>query len=176
VAQLGHLGQLRALQAARDRGHEADRDAGIAQRGVAQRLQQRGGIDDRVGVRHRDDQAEAARRSGARAGLEVLLVLLARRAQVHVRVDERREQVAPGALDDLGALWRLQRSGRADLGDHAVSNEHVGGAVEPRARVQDVRLAHEEVGRLGGRGDDEVAHASDGSGACSSALAPANTS
>ena len=61
---------------------------------------------DRRRVRHRDDGAVAARGGRARAGLEVLLVLLAGRAQVHVRIDERREQVASVALDDLAAVGR----------------------------------------------------------------------
>jgi hypothetical protein len=176
LAQLGHLGQLGAVQPACDRGHEADRDPRVAQGGVAQRLQHGRRVDDRVGVRHAHDQAEPAGRGGARPGLEVLLVLLAGRTQVDVRVDERGEQVTSGALDGLGALGRLERSGCADLGDLAAANDHVGGTVEAGARVQDVRRAHEQVGGLRRRGDDELAHASDGSGAGSSARAPASTS
>ena len=56
-------------------------------------------VDRRVGVRHRDDGDEAAGRGRARAGVEVLLVLLPGRAQVHVRVDEAREQVPALAVD-----------------------------------------------------------------------------
>ena len=155
-----------AVQAARDRGHEADGDPRVAQRGVAQRPQQRRGVDHRVGVRHRDDEAEAAGRRGARAGLEVLLVLLAGRAQVHVRVDERREQVAARAVDDLRALGRVERAGRADLGDRAAAHQHVGRAVEPGARVEHVRAARtsRSAGLAAGVTMD-VAHASDGSGA-----------
>ena len=102
-AQLGHLGELAAPQPAGDRGHEADGDARVAGGGVAQGAQDRRGVDDGVGVRHRDDGAVAARRGRAGAGLEVLLVLLAGRAQVDVRVDEGGEEVAPAAVDDLGA-------------------------------------------------------------------------
>ena len=54
LAQLGHLGELLALQAAGDRREEADRDARFARRGVAQRAQQRRGVEHRVGVGHRD--------------------------------------------------------------------------------------------------------------------------
>ena len=94
LAQPVHLGELLAAQPARDRAHEADGNARVARGGLAQRAEDRGRVDDRVGVRHRDDLAEAAGGRGARAGLEVLLVLLAGRAQVHVRVDEAREQLA----------------------------------------------------------------------------------
>ena len=103
VAQLHHVGQLLAGQPARDRGHEADRHARLARGRRAQGRQALRRVQDGIGVGHRHDRAVAAGRRGPRAGLEVLLVLLAGRAQVHVRVDERREQVAPRALDVLGA-------------------------------------------------------------------------
>ena len=103
VGQLGHLGQRVAVEPARDRGEEADRDARLAPRRLAQRAQHGGVVDHRVGVGHRDDGDEAAGRRGAGAGVEVLLVLLAGHAQVHVRVDEAREQVAALAVDQLGA-------------------------------------------------------------------------
>ena len=93
LAQLGHLGQLLAFQPARDRREKAHRDARLARGAVAQRSQQRRGVDDRVGVRHRDHRAEPSGRGCPGARLEVLLVLLAGRAQVDVRVDERRQQM-----------------------------------------------------------------------------------
>ena len=65
--------------------------------------QHRRRVDDRVGVRHRHDRDVAAGRRGAGAGVDVLLVLLPGRAQVHVRVDEAGEQVPPLAVDHLGA-------------------------------------------------------------------------
>ena len=116
--QLGHLGQRLALQARRDRGEEADGDARLAPGRLAQRAQDRRGVDGRARVRHRDDRDEAAGGGGARAGLEVLLVLLPRHAQVHVRVDEAREEVAALAVDD--ARRRASRS-LADRGDLAVA-------------------------------------------------------
>ena len=76
-------------------------------------------------------------------------MLLAGRAQVHVRVDEGREQVAAGALDDLGAVRRVEAARRADLGDRAVADEDVVRPVDPVARVEDVRAADQDVG--GGR-------------------------
>ena len=88
-------------------------------------------------------------------------MLLAGRAQVHVRVDEGREQVAARAVDDLGAVGRrVERAGGADLGDLAVADEDVVRAVEARARVEHVGAAHEQVGGAGGRADE--AHAERG--------------
>ena len=55
---------------------------------------------------------EAAGRGRAGAGVEVLLVLLPGRAQVHVRVDEAGEQVAALAVEHLGAV-RAPRASRA---------------------------------------------------------------
>jgi hypothetical protein len=190
-AQLGHLGQLAALQPARDRRHEADRDACLPGGGVQQRPQDRRAVDDRVRVGHGDDGAVPARRGRPRAGLEVLLVLLTGRAQVHVRVDEGREQVAPVALDGLRVSGRRERSGRADLGDLATPHDHVVQAVEAPARVQRADVAQQQVGgprrradeahALGGAAVDGLvrAHASCGSvgrGALRSSRVPARTS
>ena len=103
--QLGHLGQLASpgwplvIAARKPTGHDAPRRAA---RSCSERSTERR-VDDRVGVRHREDRAEAAGRRGARAGLEVLLVLAPGRAQVHVRVDERREQRAGPRLDQLAS-------------------------------------------------------------------------
>jgi hypothetical protein len=81
-------------------------------------------------------------------------VLLAGRAQVHVRVDEAREQMAALAVEDLAALGRL---GAADLRDHAVADEHVERLVDPLARVEHVRAADQDLGRRGFSTDE--AHA-----------------
>src|SRR5204862_336504 len=81
-------------------------------------------VDHRVGVRHRENLAVAAGRRGARAGVDVLLVLAPGRAQVHVRVDERGERVQPVGVERLGALGGLQRV--PDLRDLAAAHEDVG--------------------------------------------------
>ena len=145
LAQLGHLGQRLARQAARD---EARKPTGMrASRRAASRSERRTGarVDRRVGVRHRDDGDEAAGGGGARAGVEVLLVLLAGRAQVHVRVDEAREQVPALAVDDLAPSAR-PASGAPMLGDLAAADEHVERRVEPVARVEHVGAADQDVG------------------------------
>ena len=150
VAQLGHLGQRVALQAARDRRHEADGDPSLVPCGLAQGAQHRRVVDRGRRVGHRHDGDVAAGRGGARARVEVLLVLLPGHAQVHVGVDEAREDVAAGAVEDLGAVRRVQRAGRAEPGDRAVAHEHVERRVDPLARVEHVRAPDEQVGgRLG---------------------------
>ena len=76
------------------------------------------------------------------------------RAQVHVRVDEAGEQVAALAVEHLGAGGRLERAGRAELGDLAAADEHVVRRVDAGARVEHVGAADQQ---LGGRAvaDDE---------------------
>ena len=81
-------------------------------------------------------------------------MLLARRAQVHVRVDEAGEQMAALAVEHLGALRRLERAGRAELGDLAAAHEHVVGRVDAGARVEHVGAADQQVGG-GAVADDE---------------------
>ena len=117
-------------------------------------------------------------------------MLLAGRAQVHVGIDERREQVAPLALDDLAAVGCGQGAGGGDLGDLAAAHEDVAAAVEARARIERVDVAQQQVGGPRGRADEADAggavggwlvdaHASWGSvgrGALRSSRAPASTS
>jgi hypothetical protein len=129
-----------------------------ASRAAAPRSARR--IDDRVGVRHRDDGAEPAGRRGAGAGLEVLLVLLPGRAQVHVRVDERREEVLAAAVDALAVAVRLDAAGLAELGDDAAADEHVARRVDPGTRVEHVGARDDDVGRGAGAVDERrLAHA-----------------
>ena len=68
---------------------------------------------------------EAARRRGAPARGDVLLVLLARLAQVRVQVDEARRDPAARGVDALGAG---RREVAADRDDAPVLDQHVGSA------------------------------------------------
>jgi len=102
------------------------------------------------GQEHKEDldsgtRAAAAGGRGARARVEILLVLLARCAQVDVRIDEAGEQVAPLAVEDLGARGRRQRSRRAELGDLPAAHQHIVGRVDAAARIEHVGAAHEQV-------------------------------
>ena len=129
-----------------DRGEEADRDAGLARSRLAQRAEERRGVDDGVGVGHRDHAGVAARGGGARAGFEVLLVLLPGRAQVHVRVEEGRHRDQPAiAVDQLLALCGLQRPRLGELGDPPVAHEHVAPRVEALAGIEGADVAQEDV-------------------------------
>jgi hypothetical protein len=83
-------------------------------------------------------------------------VLFARRAQVDVRVDEGREEVAALARDDLDVLGGLERSGRAELGDRSPPHEEVAGRVEPGAGIQDVGSPDQEIDGARGLGDERA--------------------
>ena len=149
VAELGHLGELVAVQAPGYRGQEADLDARLATRGPRQRAQHRGVVDHGRSVGHRDHRAEAAGRRRRGAAVDVLLVLLTGGAQMDVRIDERREQVLSGRVHGLAAGWRLEPSGRPELGDLALPDQHVARFVEASSRVEHVGGADEHLGRGG---------------------------
>ena len=107
-----------------------------------------GVVDDRVGVRHRDHRAEAAggRRRGA--ARDVLLVLLAGGPQVDVRVDERGKRVLAVRVEHLGPVRHGRPAGGRELGDLAVADHDVAPLVEAGARVEHVRVADHELGRV----------------------------
>ena len=80
VRELGHLRELAPFLPARDRGEEPDRDLRLRLRVLDQGAEHRRGVDDRVGVRHREDGAVAAGRGRRRARGDRFLVLPPRRA------------------------------------------------------------------------------------------------
>ncbi len=147
VGELGHLGERVAVLADRDGGEEPGRDPRLLARALAQGTQDRAVVHHRVGVRLPEDHAEAACGRRAGTGVDVLLVLAPGRAQVDVRVDERRHRDQPVAVDHLGALGRRQRV--AELRHLAVAEQDVLGAVEARARVEQPGAADQDVGRRG---------------------------
>src|ERR1039458_7496345 len=178
LAQLGHLRQLLSLQPARDRSQKTNRNARFARRRVTQRAQQRGRAQHRIGVRHRDPRAEPAGGGGAGACFQVLLVLLPGRAQMDVRVEERRQQCAPARLDRFLIPVLLERAWRPQLGDLAIAHTHVTPGVDALAGVEDVCLFEQEA-RGDARSLDERSfghHASCGSGAGWGSRAPASNS
>jgi hypothetical protein len=164
VAQLGHLGELLAAQSLRDRGGEGHGHARVAHGGVAQGPQHGRAVDHRIGVGHGHHRAEAAGGRGAGPGLEVLLVLLAGHAQVHVGVDEGRQDVAAGAVDDLRALGHVGAARRRQLDQPPVEDDEVEGAVDPHAGVEDVDAAQDEARGCEGGPDERHAGAGSGSG------------
>ena len=142
VGELAHLRQLRSVLAARDRGEEADLNLGLAAGGLDERAERGGRVDDRVGVRHREDRAVAAGGGGSRSGRDRLLVLAAGRAEMHVRVDERGREHEPGPVDDAMAVGV---DALADGGDRARVDPHVEDRVDPSRRVDHARAADDEV-------------------------------
>ena len=165
VGQLGHLGQLLAALAAGDRGQEPGGDPSLRSGALAKRLEHRRRVDDGVRVRHREYLAVAAGRGGPGAGVDVLLVLPARRAQVHVGVDECRDRDEALGIHQLGAVWRLQRARRAQLRHLAVPDQKVGRCIERSPRVERARGADEHVSGLCGSRvvEPHAAHAGCGS-------------
>ena len=100
-------------------------------------------------------------------------MLLARRAQVHVRIDERRQQRAARAVDDLAHTGCVDGPRLGELGDAPVADEHVALGVERLARIEHARSADEQVGRRRLPADEgigqQLAHAGCGAAACSRA-------
>ena len=91
-------------------------------------------------------------------------MLLAGGPQVDVRVNEGREQVLALGLHGLGAARRLEARRRPDRSDLAVAHEHVVVAVDPRARIDHVSAAQQQLGGRARRSDHRV-HAVCGSSA-----------
>ena len=128
---------------------EPDRHLGLAPRPLDERAEHGGRVDDRIGVRHGEDGAVAARGGGARARDEILLVLPAGRAQVDVRVDERRREHEALALDHAVAV-RVEAG--AELGDRAAVDadvEHLRRGPASGSSTRAPRTTRSSLGRLG---------------------------
>ena len=142
VGQLAHLGQLLPALASRDRGEEAGRHRRVLPRGLDESAECRGRVDDRIGVRHREDRAVTAGRGGRSAARDGLLVLAAGRAEVDVRVDEGGRKDEPVGLEDA-VLVCVDLLG--DLGDRPVVDAHLEPRVDPLHRIQYARAADDDV-------------------------------
>ena len=107
---LGHLGDALPLEAVRDRPDREDAAGARLARALEDAIGDRDVVVHRVGVRHAGHRGEPARGGGAGPALDVLLVLLARLAEVDVHVDEAGghdeppgvQDLVPGPGDDLG--------------------------------------------------------------------------
>ena len=80
---------------------------------------------ERLGVGHFEHAGHAAKDRRARAGLQILLVRRAGLAEMHLRVDDARQNVQPRAID---ALARVNARQIADLGDSAAGHADVAAA------------------------------------------------
>jgi hypothetical protein len=154
VRELPELGQLGTGLALRDCGQEADRDLRLRASDLDEGPQRRGGVDDGLRVRHREDRAVAARRGGRRARRDRLLVLATRCPQVDVRIDERRREHEPVGVDHL---VRVRVEVGAEGGDHAVVNAHVHHRVHALDGIQHTCAAHHEVFGWGLLGEEHHA-------------------
>ncbi len=156
LAQRRHLGQLAPLHAAGDGRDEAGRDDRLGLGPLAERRDDRGIVDDRVGVRHRDDPAVAARGGGPGPGLDVLAVLLAGRPQMDVRVEEGREGVEPAGVDLLAAVGKLAVARFGDRCDPPGADHDVAVAIELGAGIDRMDPADQQVLVAGGSGTAPV--------------------
>ena len=136
LLELGDVGQLLALLAARHRADRIDpRQPGLG--GLLEnQLRHAGVVVDRPGVGHARHGGEAARHSSGGAGGHRFLVLLSWLAQVHVHVDqagthhETRRQ-----LHHLGAVGAQVL---ADVGNAIAVDQYVEHADTPIRRIDDV--------------------------------------
>ena len=143
VGELAHFRQLAAELPLGDRGKEPDGNHGLIARELQQRAEHGRGVDDGIRVRHREDRAVAAGRGGRGAGRDRLLVLATRRAQVHVRIDERRrEHEAVRILHPM----RIPLERRSDGCDDAVVDTYVHVRVDTLHGIEDARSCdHERI-------------------------------
>ena len=88
-----------------------------------------GGHRQGIGIGHLEDAGDAAHDGGAAAGLQILLVLGTRLAQMHLAVDHAGQDMQAGAVDHLARLRGCE------LPD----------ADDPPARDRDIALAHPVV-------------------------------
>jgi hypothetical protein len=142
IGERAQLAQHGAVLPLRDRGEEADGDARLGGGPGLQAPEELGVVDDRVGVRDREDRAVAAGRGGGRAGGQRLLVLAARRAEVDVRVDERRRKDPPRRFDHPVPV---RVDAVPELGDHTGVEAHVEHAVDALDGIDDPRAADDEA-------------------------------
>src|SRR5437899_2594781 len=138
ILQLPKLRELFALGPLRDctdgEYMSEPRGTGLVQDELRHRLV----VVHRRRVRHAADAGEAARDGCRRAGLDRLLVFEPRLAQMHVQVDESRQDPLAGGVQRGGTGWYGQSL--TDLHDLSVLDQDVGRAVDP-ARVNDAALA-----------------------------------
>ncbi len=147
IGERGHLGQLGPVLALGDRGQEADRNACLLVRARPQPAQDVRVVDHRVGVRDGEDRAVAACSGGRCPARDRLLVFATRRAQMHVRVDERRHERQAGCVDHAMSIRVevLAELCLANLRDDAVVDAHVERRVDPLDGVEHARTAHHDV-------------------------------
>ena len=143
-AGLLHAADLRhllALQALRDRTDRVDvHAAALGLRLLQDVACHRRAVVDRMGVGHAAHAREAAARRGAGAGDDVLLVLLARIAQMAVHIDEARRDDLARCVHHLHALGAQVF---ADAGDFSIPDQNIHNRVNAVLRIDHAAAANE---------------------------------
>ena len=93
-------------RAADEKGEIAEHAMPRAVHFIGQRL---GGSGQRLRVRHFEDGSDAARDRSTAAGFEIFLVLEARLAEMHLRVDDAGQDVQARGIDRLCSFCRSER-------------------------------------------------------------------
>jgi hypothetical protein len=146
-SRLAHLADLGEVLAPEPDGDGADRvDAGEPGLGGAfeDQPRDRGVVVHRIRVRHAGDRGEAAGDGGRGAGRDRLLVLVARLAEVHVRVDQPRHHPEAVRIDRLGGLRAGELSRLRDRADQAALDPDVVPFVDARGRIDQPTAADHE--------------------------------
>ena len=126
-ATLGHrtnFGELAATEANRDGADGSNRDVARCVAECLHLFDDPSRVGDGRGVRHGVHGGKSANCRGLRPGQHSLAVLKTRLAQMSVEVDKAWEGHKSGGIDHR--CLRIRES-RAELGDHAVGDEDVGG-------------------------------------------------
>ena len=142
IRELAHLRQLGAAFGLRDRREEPDGDLRFRAGALDEGAERSGGVDDRIRVRHREDRAVAAGRGRRGAARDRLLVLSARRAQMHVRVDERGREHEPVGFDDA---VRVRLEVGSERGDGTIVDADVCDGVDALGGIDDAGAANDQV-------------------------------
>src|SRR5207302_3440514 len=145
LLQLGHVAQRLAQRAARNRtGREHAGETGIARTRLDEARDRRA-IADGLGVRHRDDGRDAPRDGRASAAGDGLLPLFARFAQVHVQIDQPRQDEQPAAVHHFVRAPLAARDGLlAHFLDAAAVENDRPDAVDARRRVHHAAALEED--------------------------------
>ena len=131
--ELGHLRQLVAQLAFADRRHESRRHDRLVARTLDESTEDGRRVDDRLGVRHREDRAVPPGRGRLRSRADRLLVLAAGGSKVDVRIDEGRRDHEP------------VRRPRLDRRDHTVGHRDAKRLVDPLRRGEHATLERQRV-------------------------------
>ena len=142
VAQRDHLRHHLAREPARRRRDRPDPRERFLLRAIEDVHRDRRVVVDRIRVRHAGNLGEAARDGGGTPAAEILLVLLAGRAQMGVQIDEPRDDPGAGCLEDLGPVGRELRSDRRDA---AVLDQTVEGIVAVLTGIEQAAPADEDA-------------------------------